>query len=295
MHKRTDLFLYSSAPTYDVPTYDVPTYDVPTYEVPPREGVGETWPDFAGEPYGEPATGESPLFATGRGVIPDHFGVVPEQWSPEAELARLLRAETHGYAPMTDVADVAPLTPPVPPKPPVPPTLPRDATQTEGGAWGHRRPPRRRSGTVSPVRTLSISVAALAAVIAAMVGVLSGMVSYEPLRNIAIPAVPTPLTRWWPLLVYGTWMVASLSILRATLHQRRATHSWYTVLGSSAVAIAVNVSQAPPTLTGAAAAALPPLAALACFQQLVRQITLTRPPRQGLPRLPRHRGAPNRR
>lgn len=85
----------------------------------------------------------------------------------------------------------------------------------------------------------------------------------------------------WPLLVYGPWTVASLSILRTALHRRRAVHSWFIVLLFSSVAIMLCVAQADRTFTGIAGASLPALASLACFQQLVRQITLTLPPRQG--------------
>ncbi|MET9520592.1 hypothetical protein [Streptomyces sp. NPDC002994] len=54
------------------------------------------------------------------------------------------------------------------------------------------------------------------------------------------------------------------------------------------------VAQAPRTPVDAAAAALPSLAALACFQQLVRQITLTRPPRQANPRHRNQQSPPRR-
>lgn len=40
------------------------------------------------------------------------------------------------------------------------------------------------------------------------------------------------------------------------------------------------MAEAKRTFTSVAAAGLPIVASLACFQQLVRQITLTRPPRQ---------------
>jgi hypothetical protein len=92
---------------------------------------------------------------------------------------------------------------------------------------------------------------------------------------------------WWPLLVYGPWLVASLAVLRSALHQRRAVHSWAVVLLFSAIAMLLCIAQAPRTLSDAAAAALPGLAALVCFQQIVRQITLTRPPRRAV--TPRHR------
>ncbi|MET7737155.1 DUF2637 domain-containing protein [Streptomyces sp. NPDC005402] len=130
------------------------------------------------------------------------------------------------------------------------------------------------------LQTGSFFIVALVAVIVAMVSVFGGMVAYRPLQNITSGTggamVPT-----WPLLVYGPWMVASLSILRTALHQRRAVHSWCIVLLFSSVAIMLCVAQADRTVTGIAGACLPALASLTCFQQLVRQITLTLPPRQG--------------
>lgn len=139
------------------------------------------------------------------------------------------------------------------------------------------------------LRIVGFLIAAVATVIAAMASVFSGIVAYDPLREVAteVPA-HSVADRWWPLLVYGPWMVSSLSVLRAALHRRRAAHSWCIVVFFSAVAMALCVIQAPRTLPDIAAAALPAVAALTCFHQLVRQITLTRPPRKAARR---HRDA----
>ncbi|GAA4295861.1 DUF2637 domain-containing protein [Streptomyces venetus] len=146
----------------------------------------------------------------------------------------------------------------------------------------HRKVRNRRAPRV--LRATSFLVAALAAVIASAVSLLSGMVAYDPLRLVAVSPPGRSLHTWWPLLVYGPWLVASLSVLRAALHQRRAVHSWCVVLVFSCVAVLLCVAQAPRTVLGTASAALPGLAALACFQQVVRQITLTRPPVRTVPR-----------
>jgi hypothetical protein len=146
-----------------------------------------------------------------------------------------------------------------------------------------------REWSLTWLRTASFCLAALAAVIVSMVSVFGGMVTYDPLRHIAEARADSAVVSWWPVLIYGPWMVASLSVLRAALHQRRAAHSWSVILLFSAIAMLLCVAQAPRTITDAAAAALPTLASLACFQQLVRQITLTRPPRQTAPR---HRSTP---
>lgn len=147
---------------------------------------------------------------------------------------------------------------------------------------GHRKM-RVRKFRLGWLRTGSFVILALVAVIVAMVSVFGGVVAYRPLQNIT-SGTGAGMVPSWPLLVYGPWMVASLSILRTALHQRRAVHSWFIVLLFSSLAIMLCVAQADRTITGMAGAALPALASLACFQQLVRQITLTLPPRQGTPR-----------
>ncbi|MGC4979975.1 DUF2637 domain-containing protein [Streptomyces sp. DT193] len=138
------------------------------------------------------------------------------------------------------------------------------------------------------LQTVSFVIAAVAAATVSMVSVFSGMVAYSPLQRIASNA-QSGTGPWWPLLVYGPWMVASLSILRAALHQRRAVHSWYVVLLFSSVAMMFCVADAHQSITGVATAVVPALASLTCFQQLIRQITLTRPPRQSASR---HRQRP---
>ncbi|MGW2821718.1 DUF2637 domain-containing protein [Streptomyces sp. NPDC001443] len=143
---------------------------------------------------------------------------------------------------------------------------------------GHRKV-RVRNPRLTWLQTVSYSIAAFAAVIVSMVSVFGGMVAYTPLRHIAAATGGGALA-WWPLLIYGPWMVASLSILRTALHRRRAMHSWFVVLLFSSLAMMLCVAEADRTFTGISAAALPAVASLACFQQLVRQVTLTRPPRQ---------------
>ena len=150
---------------------------------------------------------------------------------------------------------------------------------------GHRRVRTRQRP--SRIRIASHFIAAVVTSIASVVSVFSGLIAYDPLRFVAMSRMQSTVVSWWPVLVFGPWMVASLSIVRAALHQRRALHSWSVLLVFSAIGMTLCVAQAPKDLVGAAAAALPSLASLACFQQVVRQITLTRPPRKAA--LPRHR------
>ncbi|MER7623771.1 DUF2637 domain-containing protein [Streptomyces sp. NPDC126503] len=144
---------------------------------------------------------------------------------------------------------------------------------------GHRKLHVRKA-RLKWLQTGSFVIIALVAVIVAMVSVFGGVVAYKPLQNIPSGSTSAKVPSG-PLLVYGPWMVASLSILRTALHRRRAVHSWFIVLLFSSVAMMLCVAQADKTFTGIAGACLPALASLACFQQLVRQITLTLPPRKG--------------
>ncbi|WP_241845438.1 DUF2637 domain-containing protein [Streptomyces silvensis] len=216
-------------------------------------------------------------------------------WDPTEELAHLLH--TSGTNTNTNTNDHG--------SPPAAQDNGQPATGTHDGSLEGlveitaelpplRIPPRRRSRrrsrqrsrtrTAGAARTTSRFLAALATVVVSTVCVFSGIISYNSLRHLATHHTADRAAGWWPLLVYGPWTAASLSILRAALHQRRAVHSWAVVLLFTVLALLLAVAQAPHTAADAAAAALPSLAALACFQQLVRQITLTRPPRQSTPR-----------
>ncbi|MFI6284356.1 DUF2637 domain-containing protein [Streptomyces sp. NPDC051018] len=231
-----------------------------------------------------------------RSVIPQQcppLGPFDTAWDPAEELAFLLQEATAAQAERTAAAQAPRRGESDPPDPGEDPwtdtvRLPEEPPYRRAPR-PRRRKPRVRRKPFTWLQTASFFIAALAAVIVSMVSVFGGMVAYDPLRHIAEPRTQGDVVRWWPLLVYGPWMVASLSILRAALHQRRALHSWAVVLLFSTVAILLCVAQAPRTLTDAATAALPGLAALTCFQQIVRQITLTRPPRQATPR---HRNTP---
>jgi hypothetical protein len=244
-----------------------------------REPYSDAYPYGSGT--GWPGSPVDALHSAGRPLVPPDAG-----WDPVEELAYLLQeavpAEQAATAPPPrgepspdgDLADsmenLAQITAQLPP--------------IQRSAAGHRKI-RVRKLRLTWLQTGSFVIVAFVAVIVAMVSVFGGMVAYAPLQNIT-SGTKSGMIPWWPLLVYGPWMVASLSILRAALHQRRAMHSWFIVLMFSSVAMMLCVAQAERTFIGISGAALPALASLACFQQLVRQITLTMPPRQ---RTSRHR------
>ncbi|MGW0614297.1 hypothetical protein [Streptomyces sp. NPDC002788] len=232
---------------------------------------------------------EQRIEGTGRHRAPARDFITPltppdPTWDPAEELAFILEEALGEQAARVPVPRDEP--PPADPPPDAHMRRLQDITEELPPVRDVTRRHRKVRDPKSPavLRTTSFLVAALAAVIASAVGLLSGMVAYDPLRLVAVSPAGRNLHTWWPLLVYGPWLVASLSVLRAALHQRRAVHSWCVVLVFSCVAVLLCVVQAPRTVLGTAAAALPGIAALACFQQVVRQITLTRPPLRSVPR-----------
>ncbi|MFF7854666.1 DUF2637 domain-containing protein [Streptomyces sp. NPDC007904] len=232
-------------------------------------------------PYENPGTGRHR--ASTVYTEPMEPSVPP--WDPAEELAYLLqeaRGEEYGRS-MPHPREESPVTTP-PADSPMGnlQEITAELPPLRATPRGHRRlAPRRRPDAA---RLASYVIAALAAVTVSMVSVFSGVVTYEPLLLVTTAHSSGSSSAWWPMLVYGPWLAGTLSILRAALHQRRALHSWFVVLMFSSVAVLLCVAQAPRTITDTAAAALPGVAALACFQQLVRQITLTRPPRRATPR-----------
>ncbi|WNI14726.1 DUF2637 domain-containing protein [Actinacidiphila sp. ITFR-21] len=254
------------------------------YEFPSQQGVADN--DFLTAPYPGPWHGHATVYETME--EPGSFPPGPDGMNgvlqSDAELRQFLEASmsheaTAGLALHIDTGDV-PLS---------------------------RR--RHRKARAEPQRwkptrgeALSFSMLVMSVGIMAVVSVLGGTVTHDPLRRFAGAQTPGGLACWWPLLVYGPWTAASLSIVRAALYQRRALHAWAVVLAFSAFAIVFCVVQTPRTFTGVSVVSLPTIATLACFQQLIRQITLTKPPvpratgahrgRIGPPRAPSHGGAP---
>ncbi|MGA4845316.1 DUF2637 domain-containing protein [Streptomyces sp. G5(2025)] len=142
----------------------------------------------------------------------------------------------------------------------------------------------REQRRVHLVRTASCAITTLVALTASAVSLFSTAVAYDPLRLIALSHTENSSVAWWPVLIFGPWLVASLSVLRAALHQRRAVHSWCVAVVFSLITMLLCVARAPMNVIDITVAALPSLASLACFQQLVRQVTLTRPPKRPVPR-----------
>ncbi|MEU2352445.1 DUF2637 domain-containing protein [Streptomyces misionensis] len=103
--------------------------------------------------------------------------------------------------------------------------------------------------------------------------------SYAQLRATASSVLPMRLARWWPLTVYGPWLVAALSILRATVQSRSSRRSWGVLLGASAMAVGLCVSHAAHSPLALVIFGIPPITALVCFWEIVGQVSskVTRP------------------
>lgn len=134
---------------------------------------------------------------------------------------------------------------------------------------------------------LRIAIAGTTAAVTSVVSVLGARVSYGPLRDLASPTAYS-LASSWPLLIYGPWSVACLSILHAAAYRRQVRAAWLAVLLFSAIAMALCIAHAPRTATAIATAGLPPVSALVSFHLLFRQITLLHPRHAKLPRQRRH-------
>lgn len=235
----------------------------------------QPWPNIDDT---DQATGMHTGWPQDHTVNAEHLTPPSFSWNPDDELADLLQeaGEEFSTEPSQPRDESSAATPPL-----GTPTgnlhyLGAALPPLESRGRGHHKRVTRRRPRPPALRTASYVIAALTAAVTSMVSVFSGMATYDPLLATTARTQDTPAL-WWPMLVYGPWMAASLSILRAALHKRRATHSWLVVLLFSSAAVLLCVLQAPRTVTDAVVAALPAVASLTCFHQLVRQVTLTRP------------------
>ncbi|MGA5823864.1 DUF2637 domain-containing protein [Kitasatospora sp. NPDC094028] len=135
----------------------------------------------------------------------------------------------------------------------------------------HRARPARRQpdilGSIIGFLTLTIVTA---------VCILGWMISYHPLRDVALSQLPRGLSQYWPVVVYGPWMVASLSVLRAALRGRRVANSWTVILAFAGIASLLCIVNTPCTMPEAVVAGLPPVTAVVSLQQMVRQLLVAR-------------------
>ncbi|MBX7555014.1 DUF2637 domain-containing protein [Streptomyces sp. NPDC004232] len=185
------------------------------------------------------------------------FSTIEMQWDPVEELAQMLSG-----AATTATPDEAP----------------------PAGRSSHRRNRRRVHADSRWMRDsqrgahVTILIATISVCAVCMLG-WSFSYSYAQLRATASGVLPMHLARWWPLTVYGPWLVAALSILRATVQNRSARRSWCVLLGASAMAVALCVSHSSHSLLSLIIFGIPPITALVCFWEIVGQVSskVTRP------------------
>ncbi|MFE7118289.1 DUF2637 domain-containing protein [Streptomyces sp. NPDC057654] len=165
-------------------------------------------------------------------------------------------------------------------------TAPHAADLHAAGPHSHRktaRLPFRRVGKSDRTskggctwkRLLSLASVVLTTALVAAVGILGAAASYPALHGLASGVAPGGVALLWPLLVYGPWLAATLSILRARAYRRRTVHSWCVIILFAAIAMALCIIHAPTTPAGIIVAGLPPVTVLLCFHQLIRQLDLT--------------------
>ncbi|MDH6710475.1 flagellar biosynthesis protein FliQ [Kitasatospora sp. MAA19] len=142
----------------------------------------------------------------------------------------------------------------------------------------HARPARRRSDIMGSV------IGFLTATIVTVVCILGWIISYHPLQDMALSQLPRGLSQYWPAVVYGPWMAASLSVLRAALGGRKAANSWTVILVFAGIASFLCIVDTPSTMPEAVVTGLPPVTAVVSLQQMVRQLLVTRQMRQEDPR-----------
>ncbi|MGW6455636.1 DUF2637 domain-containing protein [Streptomyces sp. NPDC055078] len=191
----------------------------------------------------------------------------------DAELAELLSTTEHSTVVVETPHAASLATPPPVPHTNAPHTAPAShrkatllpASRDGRGGWSWRR-------------LLSLVSVVLTAVIVAAVGILGALASYPALRSLADGVTPPDVAELWPLLIYGPWIAATLSILRARAYRRRIAHSWCVIIFFAGISMALCIIEAPTTPAGITVAGLPPVTVLLCFHQLVRQLDLTPTP-----------------
>ncbi|MFH8386753.1 DUF2637 domain-containing protein [Kitasatospora sp. NPDC018058] len=150
----------------------------------------------------------------------------------------------------------------------------------------HERLARRRSDIVGSV------IGFLTATIVTVVCILGWMISYHPLQDVALSQLPRGLSQYWPVVVYGPWMTASLSVLRAALGGHKVANSWTVILVFAGIASLLCIVDSPSTMPEAVIAGLPPVTAVVSLQQMVRHLLVTRQMRLEDPRQkPSHRAS----
>lgn len=182
-------------------------------------------------------------------------------WDPVEELAEMLSAAA-GAGPPTPLLDSA--------------GRPRHRVDRRRSRPGH--------GLLAGRRRTIPAVVLVAIITACSLAILCWSISYSysQLSDVALLVEPPRLAQWWPLTVYGPWLVAGLSVLRASVQRRPTYRSWMIMLLSSGTAVALSVGHSQNSALSMVVSGIPPITALACFRELVGQIPFAPGPRHAL-------------
>ncbi|WP_328425413.1 DUF2637 domain-containing protein [Streptomyces sp. NBC_00443] len=200
--------------------------------------------------------------------VPDATISSPGGWDLDEELAQMLNT-TQGL----DLSAA-----PVPAPAPTPPPAHRDRPPPRPV---HRKRPQPSNHILSgnpKIFTVGVLVTLITLCAVTML-TWSISYSYDQLRSIALLVVSPNLAHWWPLTVYGPWLLAGLSILRASVQRRTARRSWAVMLISSGTAVALCIGQSAHSLLAMVVVGIPPITALVCFRELVGQFSSRPGPR----------------
>ncbi|MFF5477207.1 DUF2637 domain-containing protein [Streptomyces sp. NPDC012935] len=200
--------------------------------------------------------------------VPDPGIASSGGWDLDEELAQMLNT-TQGL----DLSAA-----PVPTPAPAPPPVNRDRPQPRPV---HRKRPQPSNHILAgnpKIFTVGVLVTLITLCAVTML-TWSISYSYDQLRSIALLVVSPNLAHWWPLTVYGPWLLAGLSILRASVQRRTARRSWAVMLISSGTAVALCIGQSAHSLLAMVVVGIPPITALVCFRELVGQFSSRPGPR----------------
>ncbi|MEY9997999.1 hypothetical protein ABIE67_010118 [Streptomyces sp. V4I8] len=106
--------------------------------------------------------------------------------------------------------------------------------------------------------------------------------SYGQLRGVASLFMSPGIARWWPWMLYGPWIAAGFAIVRAALQGRTARWSWAVLVTASAGTVGLCVGNSTESILMMAVAGIPPITALACFQELAGQLSYRHRPRHAV-------------
>jgi len=133
-------------------------------------------------------------------------------------------------------------------------------------------------------RRVHISAVLIVAIFVCSVSVIGWSLSYsyDELRDVAALFMPSEVARWWPWMVYGPWIAAGFAIVRAALQGRSARWSWAVIVTASAGAVGLCVGNSTESILMMAVAGIPPITALACFEELAGQLSSRQRPRHAI-------------